>query len=200
MASNVSSLAVVIGVRIRQERQVRGWTLDQLADVAGVSRRTIVSVEQGDTNPSVGILLKISDALGIGLPSLVEPPRSSEVKVVRRGYGAALWSGEAGGAGVLVAGTEPPDVVELWEWSLGARDRYESEAHSSGTCELIHVLKGAVTIGVALETYALNTGDAMSFPGDVVHTYVNPSTSTTRFSLVVFQPRVGTGIPRSTDA
>jgi transcriptional regulator with XRE-family HTH domain len=48
--------------------------LDQLAETAGVSRRLVVNVEQGTTNPSVGTLLRISDALGVGLPALVESP------------------------------------------------------------------------------------------------------------------------------
>ena len=50
-----------------------GWTLDQVAEAAGVSRRLVVNIEQGATNPSVGTLLRISDALGVGLPALVEP-------------------------------------------------------------------------------------------------------------------------------
>ena len=55
-----------IGARVRQERQSRRWTLDQLAEAAGVSRRMVVNVEQGAANPSVGTLLRISDALGVG--------------------------------------------------------------------------------------------------------------------------------------
>src|SRR3954468_18380805 len=115
MDEATTNLALAIGARVRQERQSRGWTLDQLAEAAGVSRRMIVNVEQGAANPSVGTLLRISDALGVGLPALVEPPRQKPVKVTRSGEGAALWSGESGGRGVLVAGTEPPDVVELWD-------------------------------------------------------------------------------------
>jgi len=71
----VGSLALAIGMRVRQARQVRQWTLDQLAETAGVSRRMVVKVEQGATNPSVGTLLKLGDALGVGLPALVEPPQ-----------------------------------------------------------------------------------------------------------------------------
>ena len=55
----------------------------------------LVNVEQGAVNPSVGTLLRLSDALGVGLPALVEPPRPRPLKVVRRGEGAALWSSEA---------------------------------------------------------------------------------------------------------
>src|SRR3954468_21547772 len=104
------ALALAIGVRVKHERQARRWTLDQLAAAAGVSRRMVVNVEQGVANPSVGTLLRLSDALGVGLPALVAPPAPTPVQVTRRGEGATLWTGEAGGRGVLVAGTEPPDV------------------------------------------------------------------------------------------
>ena len=104
-------LARTIGARVKQERQSRQWTLDQLATQAGVSRRMVVNVEQGTANPSVGTLLRLSDALGVGLPALVEPPTAKPVKLTRSGEGAALWTGERGGRGLLVAGTAPPTLL-----------------------------------------------------------------------------------------
>lgn len=188
---SVAKLATAIGARVKQERQTRGWTLDHLAEVASVSRRMVVSVEQGAVNPSVGTLLRLSDALGVGLPALVESPEPKAVKVVRSGEGAELWSGAAGGRGVLVAGTNSPDVMELWDWSLGPRDRHASEAHAAGTKELVHVLEGAITVEVADEVIALETGDAIAFPGDVDHAYANPHADPARFSLAVFEPGLG---------
>lgn len=196
MDEDIASLALAIGIRVRQERQSRRWTLDQLAEAAGVSRRMLVNVEQGAANPSVGTLLKISDALGVGLPALVEPPHRTPVKVTRRGAGAALWSSESGGRGLLVAGTEPPDVVELWDWTLGPGDQHASEAHTPGTKELIQVQQGTITVVAANQSVALDAGDAVAFPGDVAHSYANPGLRPARFSLAVFEPGVGSG-PRS---
>lgn len=196
MDQDTADLALAIGARVRQERQARRWTLDQLAEVAGVSRRMVVNVEQGSANPSVGTLLRISDALGVGLPSLVDRPQPTLVKVTRRGEGAVLWSGESGGRGLLVAGTEPPDVVELWEWTLGPGDAHVSEAHTVGTRELIQVQQGSITLEVGDQWVALDAGDAVAFAGDVAHSYANPGTQPSRFSLAVFEPGVGSG-PRS---
>ena len=193
MDDSTAALASAIGVRVRQERQSRRWTLDQLADAAGVSRRMVVNVEQGAANPSVGTLLRISDALGVGLPALVERPQAKPVKVTRHGDGAVLWSGQAGGRGVLVAGTEPPDVVELWDWTLGPGDHHISEAHTPGTKELVQVQQGTVTVEVADQPVTLDAGDAVAFPGDVPHSYANPGTQPARFSLAVFEPGVGAG-------
>jgi len=191
MDESTAAMALAIGTRVRQERQSRRWTLDQLAEAAGVSRRMVVNVEQGAANPSVGTLLRISDALGIGLPALVEPPQPKPVKVTRHGDGAVLWSSESGGRGVLVAGTEPPDVLELWDWTLGPGDHHISEAHTTGTKELVQVQQGAVTVEVADQTVTLEAGDAVAFPGDVAHSYANPGTQPARFSLAVFEPGVG---------
>src|SRR5215211_3925069 len=169
MDPSTASLASAIGGRVRQERQSRRWTLDQLAEAAGVSRRMVVNVEQGAANPSVGTLLRLSDALGVGLPALVEPPAPKAVRVIRQGEGAALWSSEAGGRGVLVAGTEPPDVLELWVWTLCSGDAHGSEAHAPGTKELLQVQEGTIRLEAADQTVLLETGDAVAFPGDLPH-------------------------------
>jgi len=191
MDENAESLARVIGARVKQERKGREWTLDQLAAAASVSRRMLVNVEHGAVNPSVGTLLRLSDALGVGLPALVEPPPARLAKLTRRGEGAVLWTGDLGGRGVLVGGTEPPDVVELWDWSLAPGERHESEAHSVGTRELLHVHEGTITVQVDTQSHELRTGDALTFRGDATHSYANPNTDTARFTLSVFEPGVG---------
>jgi transcriptional regulator with XRE-family HTH domain len=191
MEESTAALALAIGARVRQERQARRWTLDGLAEAAGVSRRMVVNVEQGAANPSVGTLLRISDALGVGLPALVEPPTPKRIRVTRSGEGAALWTSKAGGRGVLVAGTESPDVLELWDWTLAPGDHHASEAHTPGTKELVQVREGTVTVEVAEQSVTLDIGDAVAFPGDVAHAYANVTTQSARFSLAVFEPGVG---------
>lgn len=191
MDAATSSLATSIGARVRKERQARGWTLDQLANLSDLSRRMVINVEQGTANPSVGTLLRLSDALGMGLPALVETPEPAAVKVTRAGTGAVLWTGDNGGRGVLVAGTDSPDVVELWDWTLEPGEVHRAEAHAGGTKELLMVDAGTVTLDIAGETFVLGKGDAISFPGDVPHGYANAGKRAARFRLSVFEPDVG---------
>ena len=189
---DATALPDLIGTRVRQERKAKRWTLDQLADVSGVSRRMLISIEQGVANPSIGILLKISDALGVGLAALVDQPRQASFEVTRSGTGPVLWSGEAGGRAVLVASTAPPQVVELWDWTLGPGERYGHDGHVVGTRELLHVLEGEVAVEIADVTVALQHGDAVSFASDVPHAYGNTGSVPARFALSVFEPDVGT--------
>lgn len=191
--NNASELSAAIGAKVRSERQAREWTLDQLAEKSGVSRRMLINVEQGTANPSVTTLLRLSDALGIGLQALVAVPQTTRVTVIRTGEAPALWTGEGGGRGVLLAGTTPPDILELWDWTLAPGDRHDSEAHVRGTKEILQVREGTVTVTLGEASEVLEVDDAISFASDVPHSYANDGTVPARFSLTVFEPGVGAG-------
>src|SRR5215210_596696 len=185
----------LIGERVREHRTARGWTLDELADRSGVSRRMVINIEHGEGNPSIATLLRISDALGVGLPVLVDVERPVAVTITPAGQAPVLWRGSSGGQALLVAGTQPPDVVELWDWTLQPGEAHATEAHSAGTRELLHVLEGRVDLRVGDRTEQLAVGDSAAFQGDVPHGYASPADAATpaRFALTVFQPRVGGG-------
>ena len=187
------AISRTIGRRVRASRSELGWTLDQLATRSGVSRRMLVNVEQGVTNPSIATLLRLSDALGIGLPALVDTADDGAASVVvhREGEIAPMWTSPRGGSAVMVAGTAPPDVSELWDWRLAPSDTHRSEAHRAGTRELMHVLTGTVVLVVGDTEHRLKPGDSASFDGGIAHSYANPSSSrAARFSLAVYEPSV----------
>ena len=193
-----AAVSRTIGRRVRLGRTGRGWTLDQLADRSGVSRRMLVNVEQGTTNPSIATLLRLSGALGIGLPELVdaEDEPADDVVVHRAGGSPVMWSSAAGGSAVMVAGTAGPDVTELWDWRLGPGDAYRSDPHRSGTRELLHVLSGVVVVEVGDAEHRLQAGDSAAFDGAVRHSYRNASTSRpARFSLAVHEAAPASEMP-----
>lgn len=183
-------LALLVGGRVRRLRQARGWTLDELAERSTLSRRTVVYVEQGSANASIATLLQISTALGASLASIVEEPMGSNLQLRRSREHHNYWRSENGGQAQLLVSTEPPQVVELWDWKLGPGDDYRTDRHSAGTRELIHMLAGKLLVTVGAEQVELAVGDALQFRGDLKHAYANPGTKPARFSLAVFQPGV----------
>jgi transcriptional regulator with XRE-family HTH domain len=190
--TDMLAVTSLIGARVRSERSARGWTLNELAARSGISRRMLINVEQGTTNPSIATLLRLSDALGLGLPALIDVGSVGAVRVHRSGDASPVWRSPNGGSATMVAGTEPPDVVELWDWVLGPGDAYESEAHSPGTRELLLVLEGVVHLHVGTHEETLRAGDSADFVSDRPHAYVNGSARRrARFALTVFQPGVG---------
>ena len=52
-----------LGATIRRARKLRGWTQDDLAERAGISRRTLVTLEGGNPRGEIGIVVRVIAAL-----------------------------------------------------------------------------------------------------------------------------------------
>src|SRR4051812_50184510 len=102
----------------------------------------VINIEHGEGNPSIATLLRISDALGVGLPVLVDVERPRELTVTPAGRAPVLWRGPSGGQAPLGAGTPPPDGVELGDWILRPGGGHSSQAHSGRTREPLLVPGG----------------------------------------------------------
>ena len=55
---------------IRDARNAKGWTQQQLADQVYVSSRTIIALEKGEYNPSLLLAYRISLALEVPMEAL----------------------------------------------------------------------------------------------------------------------------------
>lgn len=63
-----------MGTRIKEARQARGWSQQDLAERVGVSQPTIVHWEQGTHTPRNLALARLADTLGVSRQWLQEPP------------------------------------------------------------------------------------------------------------------------------
>ena len=59
-----------LGNTLRERRAERGLTQEQLADLVGVTRKTINTVERGVFVPSTVLALKLARALGLPVEQL----------------------------------------------------------------------------------------------------------------------------------
>ena len=58
----------MLGDRLRQARRARGWSLEELAEKAGsISRQAIHYYETGQDTPGSSVLLRLANALGVGI-------------------------------------------------------------------------------------------------------------------------------------
>jgi HTH-type transcriptional regulator / antitoxin HipB len=72
-----------IGTSIRSARLARGWSQDQLAERAGVSRRWVSEIEAGKSTAQIGKILVALDALDIELhDATVAPDRPHEPRAI----------------------------------------------------------------------------------------------------------------------
>ena len=75
--SEVSAKPLDLGLRVRDLRKSRGWTLEQAAKQAGLARSTLSKIENGQMSPTYDALKKLAVGLEISVPQLFTPPTES---------------------------------------------------------------------------------------------------------------------------
>jgi transcriptional regulator with XRE-family HTH domain len=64
-------LANGIAERVRAERTMRGWSLADLSQRAGVSKAMLSAIERGEASPTATLLVRIAAAFGMTLSALI---------------------------------------------------------------------------------------------------------------------------------
>jgi putative molybdopterin biosynthesis protein len=100
------------GAGLRTARQARGFSQQQLAGMAGVSRQAVSAVESGHSDPSLRVALALAQALGLSVEQLFGPGEPaapvtavSVAPLAAHGAGAEPGPGaeRAGGVRVMLA-------------------------------------------------------------------------------------------------
>lgn len=185
-----AAISAAVALRIRHLRKKLHLSFDALAGRSGVSKGTLVQVEQGGANPSISTLCRLAGALGVSVADLVTPmePDERPVTVVGPGEARQLWTGPSGGTAVLLAGTPGPGMLELWQWVLMPGEHFEASMHGRGTSELIHVSDGNLCLEIDGESSEVPTGATAVAHTDRPHRYRNNGRVPVRFTMVVHEP------------
>ena len=180
-----SRVGEAVAHAVRALRSAHGWSLDQLATRAGVSKGVLVALEQGRGNPNLGTLIRISEALGVALTRLVQVEEDPPVRLFPPERHVVLWHGPSGGNGTLLAGSDARPSVELWTWELRPGEPRDSDAHAPGTREVVYVQDGTLTLTVDGRSHVIPAGGAAVFLGDRRHSYSNEGDVPCRYVLAV---------------
>lgn len=152
-------------------REKKGLSQASLAKVSGTTRATIALLESGSANPTLDILLKISQGLKISIDELISSPRA-ECKHIKA---ADVPIDRRSKNGVLLRKLLPEKIpsTEMDELHLEPGATMTGSPHIEGTREYFTCISGQVSIGVLGEVYHLEKGDVLTFPGDKPHSYRN---------------------------
>lgn len=175
-----------LGGEVRRRRKDAGLTVQQLADVAGLSRRMVTLIEQGSANPSLITVDKIAHAFGTDFASLTRDTRSDPVAVNLPGAAPGVWSSTAGSRAVLQVATQHQPAAELWDWTLQPGDRYDAQPDPAGSEELFLVIDGTLTIEIeGIEPVTVGKGCSARLASDRRYSYLNVGRRAARFVRIV---------------
>lgn len=70
LKNQTDDLAYLIGVNVKIKRKTKGWSMEKLANEAGINRKTLTAIERGLTLPKNNTLKLIAEALGVSTADL----------------------------------------------------------------------------------------------------------------------------------
>jgi quercetin dioxygenase-like cupin family protein/lambda repressor-like predicted transcriptional regulator len=167
-------LTLVIAARLRAKIRQDGGTVAQLADFSGLEPDLLETIASGQRAPSIDVLWKIANALGVPFGSLVATPRRGGAAIIRKSDENVLSSSDGAfrSRALTAFGLRPR--VEIYELTIAPGHFEQSQAHTPGTSENILVVRGALEIITGREPpYIIGEGDAIHFDADVPHSYRN---------------------------
>ena len=182
-------LDALVGANLKELRAKRGYSLDVLAGLSGVSRQTLGQIELGHAVASLGTLWKIASALEVPFSTLLARPASNELRIFRSAGAKRIAStdGRFSSRALFVPG-EAGGAFELYELWLAGHGREDAEPHPPGTRENLVVTSGRLVLEISKERHELGKGDAIAFTADVPHSYVNPASDECWMNLVMTYP------------
>lgn len=184
----LEDLNSTLSENVRRLRTNRDLTFDELAKRAGLSKGMLVQIEQARTNPSIGTLCKLANALGVTINRLIDEPTQLATKKTNLSELPNLWKGPDGSAAKLLAGVDGANLVEFWDWELLPGHQHTSAAHPQGTKEVVYVLKGYLNIEVGSTSVTAKAHEVVLIPGDQSHRYINKAKARNHFVMVVIEP------------
>lgn len=188
MAETEQQLGSVLASRIQNLRHEQMLSLDALAKRAGLSKGTVVALEKGKANPSIGVLCRLAAAFSLSVSDLLSnPANDAPGSPIERTMSKTLWTSPKGSQARLQVSTSGRTMFELWSWTIMPGDEFRADGHSPDTRELISVAEGSLTIRVGTETLVLNAGEGARLVADQDHSYAAAGDLPTRFSMAVLE-------------
>ncbi len=171
-----------IGPKIRQLRQQKKMSLQQLAERSDVSAAAIHKIERNTMVPTITTLMKLSSALNRSIAYLVSEEEDDDrgAVLIRAAARRPVCTSKEG---LELAGISGPYGRFFM---AGAAATVEPGADSGPRAmehlgeELIYVLSGSMVFDVDGAEYVVRRGDALHFRTDRSHRWWNPGSQPAR--------------------
>ncbi len=185
-----------IGAKVRQLREAKKITVEQLAEQSNCPVDQIRQIEDGALLPSLAPLMEISRALGIRLGTLVDDEplegpvvfKSSDFPKVIRFSGKDPKATSSNLDFYTMAADKKGRHMEPFMIDVKPRtDNVPPLAGHEGE-EFIFVISGTINVNYGKTSYELNAGESIYYDSIVPHDVHAKGDQTARILAVVYTP------------
>lgn len=170
---DMDKLNLKIGERLKEIRSVRKMTLDDAANITGVSKPMLGQIERGQSIPTITVLWKIATGLKVPLSSFLEE-QQAEFSIVDRQEKEMISEDEGRMRAYPIFAYDPIRNVEVFYIEFDQECHHPSDKHNAGVEEYIFVMKGKLQLVLKGQEVIVGEKQAIRFRADIPHEYNNP--------------------------
>ena len=176
-----------VGSTLATLRAARGLSLDELSRQAGVSKSMLSQIERNQANPTVAVVWRLANALGVPLNQLLGDgkPDAPLIATVAAHATPSLRSPDTHCELRILGPIELAGQFEWYELIVQPGGALESQPHEPGSREHLSVLSGQLEVQAGAERTRLKAGETARYAADLSHAIRNPGKSNATALLVV---------------
>jgi mannose-6-phosphate isomerase-like protein (cupin superfamily) len=184
-----------VGAKVRQLREMREMTLDQLAEQSQCHIDLLQRIEAGELVPSLAPLMNIARALGLRLGTLLDDEPHDGPLLVKSGQSPSVTRFSGKGPNATCSN------LVFQSMGAGKKDRHmepflidvqpcgeeKPSVSSHEGEEFVYVLSGSIQVCYGAQVYLLEAGDSLYYDSIIPH-YVCARDGAARILAVVYAP------------
>ena len=186
MSTILDTFSECLAVRLKSERETRGWTLAELSERSGVSRAMISKVERNEASPTAELLGRLSGAFRLTVSTLLARAEQSGGRVAKAADQPVWRDPETAYVRRAISpqGHGPLELVQV-QLPVGARVQYPASTYTFIYQQLL-ILSGELNLHEGDMQHRLKTGDCLAFgtPTDCTFHCPGPRTCTYLVAVV----------------
>lgn len=168
---------------LKRLRKAKDMSLDEVSKQTGISKSMLGQIERGVSVPTVETLGKLVSGLRISFNSLISAAKNDVVLVKKEELKPSYNDEVAEYRAFEYFPYEEDRTFEIYLMNLGPHSSYSSEGHGDNTYEYLTVISGDLIVQVEGKSYEVKEENAIRFPTNSTHEYINPGEKTTKFSV-----------------
>jgi len=181
----------IIGKRIRTYRERLGMSVDDLAKNSGIDPKLMKRIEEGESYPPIGVMIKIARALGQRLGTFMDDQVADGPSIVRSSEMVEDTSSHSG---------ETSEHYHYFPLSKGKPDRHmepffiviepseDKQLSSHEGEEFVIVVSGKIELLYGKEKHIINAGDSFYYNSVVPHLLRAAGNEKAEIYAVIYMP------------
>lgn len=180
----MKDLNLIIGNKLKDIRNKRDLSLEEVAKLTGVSKAMLGQIERGKSNPTVSTLWKIATGLKISF-SLFIDENQDDLKVIDQKDIHPIIEDNDRMKLYPIFPFDANKGFEIFTIELEPDCNHISTPHNDGVEEYIIVTEGEIEIDINNKIFKLQKGSSMRFMANCPHSYKNINQGRSVFQNII---------------